>query len=69
MVKPIGHWPRIPFGTRSWISLSRLSRFQGIGFRILLRGLSSLQITLELVVPSHYLQVPVRRSFEFFLLF
>ena len=50
MVNPLGHWPRIPFGTRFWIPL---------------RGLSDFRVTSRLVVTSHPLLVPVHRYFEF----
>ena len=40
MVNPLGQWIHISFGSRFWILLMGLSGFQGIGFRIPLRGLS-----------------------------
>ena len=40
------------FGTRFWIPLIVLSGFEGIVFRIPLRGLSGLRVTLRLVVPE-----------------
>ena len=52
MVNPIGHWLRIPFGTRSRIPFGGLSGFRGIGFRIPLRGLSGFWFPLGMVVPA-----------------
>ena len=50
MVDPIDHWLRVLFCTIS---------------RITLRGLSGFRVPPGLVVPSHPLPFPVRRSFEF----
>ena len=50
MVNPLCHWIRIPFGTRLRISLRGFSSFQGIEFRIPLRGLSGFRVTTGLVV-------------------
>ena len=52
MVNPLVHWLRIPFDTILRIPLRGLSRFQGIVFRISLRGLSGFWVTLGLVVPE-----------------
>ena len=72
MVHPLCHWIRVLFCTRSKIPLRELSGSWGIGFWIPLRVLSGFQVPLVLVVPTHHLLFPVRRSFElsisFFLL-
>ena len=52
MVKPLGHWLWIQFGTIFWIPFRGLSGLQGIGFRIPLRGLSILQVLPQLAVPT-----------------
>ena len=65
MINHRDHWLRILFSNRFRISLSRLSGFQGFGFRFPLKGLSSFQVTLALVVPEHPVPVPVCRYFYF----
>ena len=50
---PLGHWLRIPFGTRFQIPLRVLSGFQIIGFRIPLRGLFGFWVTPVLVVLAY----------------
>ena len=65
MDNPLGYWLWIPFSTRFWITVRGLSSIWRIVFRISLRGVSGLWVTLGSVVPEHPLLVPVHRSFEF----
>ena len=56
MVNPLGHWIRVPFCTRSWIPLRRLSWSWGFGFWITVRGLSGFRVPTGLVVPAQHFE-------------
>ena len=51
-VKPLGHWLRIPFGTRALITLRGLYGLQVIGFLIPLMALPCFHFPPGLVVPA-----------------